>query len=54
MLAFGPVSLVLLALAWGLLTWNLRPVAGAAAIGRSFFADRLKALGRRPRRRNGC
>ncbi|QDT14689.1 SLC13 family permease [Alienimonas californiensis] len=46
MLAFAPVSAVMLVLAWGLLTWNLRPAPGAAAVGRSFFAGRLNALGR--------
>ncbi|MEM9703742.1 MAG: SLC13 family permease, partial [Planctomycetota bacterium] len=44
--AFGPVSAVLLLLAWGLLTWNLRPTPGMAAVGRAFFANRLSALGR--------
>ncbi|NNJ26608.1 DASS family sodium-coupled anion symporter [Alienimonas chondri] len=44
--AFAPVSIVLLLLAWGLLTWNLRPIAGMAAVGRSFFAERLQSLGR--------
>ena len=44
-LAFGPVSLVMLVLAWGLLTWNLRPAPGVENVGRSLFADRLRARG---------
>ena len=44
--AFAPVSAVLLLLAWGSLTWNLRAIPGAAAAGRAAFADRLRALGR--------
>ena len=45
MLAFGPVSIVMLVLAWGLLTWNLRPIPGMAALGRTFFIDRLRERG---------
>ena len=43
--AFGPVSLVLLALTWGLLTWNLRPAPGVAAAGRDYFSRRLRERG---------
>ena len=43
--AFGPVSLVLLALTWGLLTWNLRPAPGLAAAGREYFSRRLRERG---------
>lgn len=43
--AFGPVSLVLLALTWGVLTWNLRPAAGLAAAGREYFRRRLQERG---------
>ena len=45
MLAFGPVSLTLLFLTWGLLTWNLGAAPGLAAAGRGYFADRLRARG---------
>ena len=51
--AFGPVSAVLLGVAWVVLTWNLRPIPGLSAFGRQFFRDRLAALGpvRTPERR---
>ena len=45
-LGFGPVSVVLLALTWALLTWNLRPAAGVAAAGRDYFSRRLAERGR--------
>ena len=51
--AFGPVSAVLLVTAWAVLTWNLRPIPGLSRFGRGFFRDRLAALGpvRTPERR---
>jgi sodium-dependent dicarboxylate transporter 2/3/5 len=43
--AFAPVGLVLVLLAWGLLTWDLKSPAGQA-VRRDFFSDRLRRLGR--------
>jgi len=42
--AFGPVGLVVLLAAWGLLCWRL-PKLADAQLDRSFFSDRLKRLG---------
>ena len=43
--AFGPVSLALLAVTWGLLTWNLKPAPGLAAAGRAYYSRRLAERG---------
>jgi len=43
--AFGPVGLVMLFIAWWLLVWRL-PTPDANRVQRSFFKERLKALGR--------
>jgi sodium-dependent dicarboxylate transporter 2/3/5 len=43
--AFGPVGLVMLLLAWGVLVLRLK-APESASIGRSFFTNRLKQLGK--------
>lgn len=43
--AFAPVGLVLVLLAWGLLTFNLKG-SDTQAVDRAFFSERLRRLGR--------
>lgn len=43
--AFAPVGLILVFLAWGLLTWNLKS-SSTQAVDRGFFSERLRRLGR--------
>ncbi|MGH7127151.1 MAG: SLC13 family permease, partial [Planctomycetaceae bacterium] len=46
MSAVVPLGVVLLLAAWGLLTWRLQRIPGTERLGRSFFTDRLRQLGR--------
>jgi sodium-dependent dicarboxylate transporter 2/3/5 len=46
MLAMFPIGLVLLLCAWGLLTFRLPSRLGERPLERSFFTERLRALGR--------
>lgn len=43
---FLPLGIVFLLVAWGVLVWRLAPPDGAQRVDRSFFRDRLRALGR--------
>lgn len=43
--SFGPVGLVILFCAWGILSWGLPPL-GEAKLDRAFFSNRLKQLGK--------
>lgn len=45
MIAWGPFGVVFLAVAWLVLTWGLRRPAGFERFDRSFFRNRLLALG---------
>ena len=45
MLAVLPIGLVLMLCAWGLLTWRLPSRLAEKPLERSFFTDRLRALG---------
>jgi len=45
MTSFIPMGAVMLLAMWGVLTFDLRPSAAVASLGRSFFNDRLRALG---------
>lgn len=46
MLAFVPLGMVFLVLAWCVLVWRLPALPGAERFERSFFTERLRALGR--------
>lgn len=46
MMVAGPIGAVFLLIAWGALTWRLPRIPGAERYTRSFFADRLRSLGR--------
>ena len=45
MTSFIPMGALLLLAMWGVLTFDLRPSPAVASLGRSFFSDRLRALG---------
>ncbi|MEZ6055182.1 MAG: SLC13 family permease [Planctomycetaceae bacterium] len=46
MAAFVPLGLVMLVAAWLVLTWGVPHLPGAERLGRSFFRDRLRSLGK--------
>jgi sodium-dependent dicarboxylate transporter 2/3/5 len=46
MTSFVPLGAVMLFAMWGVLTFDLRPSTAVASLGRSFFRERLQALGR--------
>ncbi len=46
MTSFVPMGAVMLLAMWGVLTFDLRPSPTVASLGRSFFSDRLRALGK--------
>ena len=46
MTGFAPIGAMLLATAWLLLSWRLESLPGARGLGRTFFRERLRALGR--------